>query len=92
MADRDAATPLVVIRKPANLVEIEVGRVEAEIKMKIDIDAEAAGEIEDAADLSMRVLVHVGGASYHVRAALQGLDHDVFATGIIEQALLRKDA
>ena len=90
--DRDAATPFVVIREPANLVEIEVGRVEAKIEMKIDIDAEAAAKIEDAADLPMRVLVHVGGASHHIRAALQGLDHDVFATGIIEQTLLRKYA
>src|ERR1700685_3122251 len=92
MADRDAATPFVVTGEPANLVEIEVGRVEAKIEMKIDIDAEAAAEIEDTADLPMRVLVHVGGASHHVRAALQGLDHDVFATGIVEQALLRKHA
>ena len=92
MADRDTATPLVVIGEPANLVEIEVCRVEAKIKMKIDIDAEATGEIEDAADLSMRVLVHIGGAAHHVGAALQRLDHDVFATGIIEQALLRKHA
>jgi hypothetical protein len=92
MADRDPAAPLVVIGKPANLVEIEVCRVEAKIKMKIDIDVEATGEIEDAADLPMRVLVHVGGASHHVRTALQGLDHDVFATGIIEQSLLRKHA
>ena len=54
MADRDTAAPLVVIGKPANLVEIEVCRVEAKIEMKIDIDVEATGEIEDAADLSMR--------------------------------------
>src|ERR1700678_2065153 len=50
MADRDTATPLVVICQPANLVEIEVGRVETKIEMKIDIDAEAPGKIEDAAD------------------------------------------
>ena len=92
MTDRHPTAPAVQICEPANLNEIEMGWIKAEIEMEIDIDIEAACQIENPPDLTVGILVHVRRATDDVGPLLKRLDHHLLATGIIEQAFLRKNA
>jgi hypothetical protein len=67
-------------------------RVEAEVEVEVDIDVEVLRHAEDARDLAVRVLVHVGRATHHVGALVERLSHHVLAAGIVEKAFLREDA
>ena len=44
--------------------------VEPEIEMEVDIDVEALRQREDARDLAVRILVHIGRAADHIRTGL----------------------
>ena len=60
--------------------------------MHVDIDAELAGEREDAADLPLVVGVVIGRRADHSGAALQCRDEQLLGAGVVGQPLLRKDA
>ena len=60
--------------------------------MEIDVDPEAPRQLENARDLAMRILVHVGRAADDVGAQFQRLHHHRLAARIVEQPLLREHA
>ena len=60
--------------------------------MEVDVEIEAASDLEDARDLSVRIAVGIGAAADQVGAGLAGRDQQLLGAGIVEQALLRKHA
>src|ERR1044072_3674574 len=60
--------------------------------MKIDIEIEAARNIEGACDLPVRIAVGIGTAADQVGTGFARRDEQLFGAGIVEQALLREDA
>ena len=60
--------------------------------MKVDVEIEAARDIEDARGLRGRIGVGIGAAADDVGALLAGLDQQLLGAGIVGQAFLREHA
>ena len=90
MADRDPPAPADTHGLTANLVEMHPRRIEIEIEMKIDVAIVAPRQLENACDMSMRIAVGIGAAADR-SAPCSHASFKSFGTGIVEQALLRKN-
>src|SRR3954452_7949582 len=92
MADRDAALVIAPLGLTADLFEMPPGRIEIEVEMQIDIDAELLRKVENLFEMRVRVGVHVGTAADRFAAVAQRRDQQFLGTGIVGQALLWKHA
>src|ERR671930_1382898 len=92
VTNRHAAAPAMSVGLAAHLIEVHPRWVEVEIQMKIDVEIETAGNVEDARDLPVRVGVGIRATADHVGPLLAGLDQQFLGAGIVGEALLGKGA
>ena len=92
MSDRDTSTPSVRNGLPAHLMQMHPGRVEIEVEMKVDIDVEFAGKLENAGDLIVRPGVGVGTTADQSGATPAGFHQKRVRARIVQQPFLRKHA
>src|SRR5215831_17863078 len=92
VTDRHAAAPSLRIGLAAYLIEVHPRRIDVEIQMKVDVEIEAARDVEDAGDLRQGVGVGIWATPDDVGPLLAGLHQQFLGAGIVGEALLWKGA
>ena len=92
VADGHASPPAMLLCTPRHLHHGHAFRVKVEIQMQVQVAVVAHRQFEQAADLPVRVAVHVGAAAQHAGTAFQSLTQQGFSPWIVQQAFLGEHA
>src|SRR5215831_3558152 len=92
VTDRHAAAPSLRIGLAAYLIEVHPRRIDVEIQMKVDVEIEAARDLEDAGDLRQGIGVRIWATADDVGPLLAGLHQQFLGAGIVGEAFLWKGA
>ena len=78
--------------EPADVVDVQLVVVGAEVEVHVDVHVELARHLEHPVNLPLRVGVRVGGGTDHPAPPLQTLHHELVGAGVVEQPFLREHA